>query len=353
MNLKYYFFKVTFKCVEKLLSLYTSLKYIFEPDKTKILLKYRDASLVHREQERLCHDSSAFALQRILIVIPFRDRWYLTRQCLQSLLTQKSENMALHVVLVNNNSKEKETLEGMQEALRDMAPLFASFKVEDNPIPFNFSKLNNDAVKNFHGSEIDIILCLNNDIEFQTENDLTELVSFFANTKNIGILGCTLVYPFQEKSHQIIQHSFLAPGVKHGGAHPLKGSVLNLKHAWFETPRLVPCVTGAVFFISYENFVSLGGFDENLPVSYQDLDLCLKCQQKGLDNWTLTRTVLTHYESASGKKKHDRNELNYIYKKWGTFLTHNPRYSQKYSRWSEKPIEALWEGDYPWEKVVG
>ncbi len=349
--MKKYIYKILFKLVELILRLFTGIKYFFESDKTKILLKHREKYVTEKEQEIYCHNLSSFSKKNVLIIIPFKDKWSLTYTCLQSLSKQKFENILLHVVLVNNNSQEETTLTGIKKSSFEFSDLFSSFKVENNPIPFNFSKLNNDAVKNFTTTNIDIILFLNNDIEFQTEHDLEKLISFFSNTKKIGALGCTLTYP-TNNNIKTIQHTFLAPGVKQVGAHPLKGKQLNLNSEWFKAPRIVPCVTGAVLLISYDTFIALEGFDEELATAYQDVDLCLKCQKQGLQNWTLTQTVLTHHESVSRPRAPNKSEMIYIYKKWGSFLTKNPLYSLKYSRWSETPIESLGEGDYPWEKSV-
>ena len=345
------FYKILFKCIEKCLSARTSLKYFFVKDKSKILLKYRDPIFLQQEIERGNKKELPLGEKGILIVIPFKDKWHLTLQCLKSLIRQKTEGLLLHVVLVNNNSCEEETQKGLEQATTDYTNKFATFKIENNHIPFNFSKLNNDAVKNFTTSPIDIILFLNNDIEFSTEDDLKNLVGFYVNTENIGALGCTLIYPPRENK-KIIQHSFLAPGVKLVGAHPLKGTPLCLENEWFLSPRIVPCVTGAVFLLNYDDFMRFGGFDEFLGSAYQDLDLCLKIQQIGKVNWILPQTVLVHHETASRSKQANKQEIKYMYDKWDEILTHNRFYSRQYSRWSEQPIEALWEGDYPWDKAV-
>ena len=46
-------------------------------------------------------------------------------------------------------------------------------------------------------------------------------------------------------------------------------------------------------------FEELGGFDESLAVSFNDVDLCLKARAAGYYNVYLPHVVLYHYESKS------------------------------------------------------
>jgi GT2 family glycosyltransferase len=349
--MKHLFYKILFKIVELFLNLFTFFKYFFTSDKTKLLLKFRPAQIEQIENERRNKPELSLQNQSILIVIPFRDKWNLTETCLQSLAMQKYENLKIHVVLVDNNSSEEETQKGLDESIIKYKNTFATLKIEQMPIPFNFSRLNNQAVYNFTESPIDIVFFLNNDIEFVTEFDLKNLVSFFVNTNDIGALGCTLIYP-QESEEKIIQHSFVAPGMKIVGAHPLKGYALHMDNLWFLAPRAVPAVTGAVFLVYYSDFIKTSGFDEQLPTAYQDVDLCLKLQQINKMNWTLTTTVLVHHESATRRKKIIKNEVKYMYEKWGNILIQDAFFSKKISSWSEKPTEALFEGNYPWWHIL-
>ena len=71
------------------------------------------------------------------------------------------------------------------------------FFVESIDIPFNFSTINNRAVKKAHG---EYLLFLNNDTEVITENWLTLMVSF-AQQERIGCVGAKLLYPNNTVQH--------------------------------------------------------------------------------------------------------------------------------------------------------
>lgn len=55
----------------------------------------------------------------------------------------------------------------------------------------------------------------------------------------------------------------------------------------YNTPRYVMVNTAALIMMKKEVFNKVGGFDENLAVDYNDVDLSLKCLEKGYKNiWT-------------------------------------------------------------------
>jgi GT2 family glycosyltransferase len=110
--------------------------------------------------------------------------------------------------------------------------------------------------------------------------------------------------------------------------------------------------------ISKESFLAIEGFDENLPIHGQDIDLCLKLQKYGKINWVLPYITGLHKESASRTLldlKISKEEVRYMYKKWGKYLECNPFYSESFSKFSETPILSpnfLKKWTYPWSKVL-
>ena len=74
-------------------------------------------------------------------------------------------------------------------------------------------------------------------------------------------------------------------------------------------------------------FFEVGGFDENLEVSYNDVDFCLKLRKKGYLNVFTPYAELFHYESKSrGYAKTPYKhaimvyEKEYITKKWSKLI---------------------------------
>ncbi|MGU5577821.1 glycosyltransferase [Aeromonas caviae] len=63
----------------------------------------------------------------------------------------------------------------------------------------------------------------------------------------------------------------------------------------------VTFVSGACMFISKKRFNFLGGFDENVFLYAEDLDLCLRNKQENGDNILLTRLTVDHVGGGSEK----------------------------------------------------
>lgn len=273
----------------------------------------------------------------VTVIIPFKDKWSLTKKCLDGLVKQRQENTLLSILLVDNNSCELETKKGLKE-FKDQHKNFSIQTVLCHA-PFNFSYINNFAVKSLE-KKTDFLWFLNNDTSFVSHETLENYTTFAIQQENLGALGSTLLFG-DEKT---IQHSFLAPGVKIVGAHPLKGQLYKKEALWFEKPRSVPAVTGASLFISYKNFFSVGMFDEKLAFSSQDLDLCLRLGEKGLQNWTLTNEIIIHHESMTRNHSFEEDEIYYFYKKWGKKL----ETISKLSTWNEEPCLKFFPLNYPW-----
>jgi GT2 family glycosyltransferase len=222
---------------------------------------------------------------RVSIIIPFRDRPELLRNCLASL--RLSSYRRFEVVLVNNGSGEPRTqrylwhLEGRR-----------GLRLVDVPGPFNFSRLCNEGARHATG---DHLLFLNNDTEVLTPDWLERLL-LIERHPEVGVVGATLLYP-----DHTIQHAGIFPHrdgrwvhAHRGRPHDWEGTRGELRHV-----RAVPAVTAACLLMRREQFTALGGFDERLPVTFGDVDLCRRAREQG---WLVVVTPharLLHFESLT------------------------------------------------------
>jgi GT2 family glycosyltransferase len=86
--------------------------------------------------------------------------------------------------------------------------------------------------------------------------------------------------------------------------------------------------------IERTKFHQVGGFDEeNLPVAYNDVDLCLKLMLAGYRNLWTPYAELYHYESVTRGLDNTEEKLNrlrmearYMLNKWGSFILNDPAY---------------------------
>jgi hypothetical protein len=98
-------------------------------------------------------------------------------------------------------------------------------------------------------------------------------------------------------------------------------------------------VTAACLAVRRCVFEEVGGFDEtHLSIAYNDLDLCLRIAARGYRNLWTPYAELYHQESASrgdddtpAKRARFRQEIEYMRKRWGTVLRHDPAYNPNLS----------------------
>ncbi len=95
-------------------------------------------------------------------------------------------------------------------------------------------------------------------------------------------------------------------------------------------------LTAACLLVKRSDFIDVGGFDEMaFPVTFNDVDLCLKLRRAGkVLIWT-PEAELLHHESASrrgdfeSKSKRSRadKELAELRQRWGRELVSDPYYN--------------------------
>jgi len=87
-------------------------------------------------------------------------------------------------------------------------------------------------------------------------------------------------------------------------------------------------------------FDDVGGFDENLPNNFNDVDFCLRLRERG---WQIVWTPyadLIHQESASrgrdsgsAERAQLLRDMAYMQQKWGEHLQNDPFCSPNLSEW--------------------
>jgi GT2 family glycosyltransferase len=342
--------RILCKIYEVILRFYTFLRLGWQQDPSKILIDFftPEQAVAQRELDLLNFNAEEI-VGDLLVVIPFRDRPELTIKCLDSLSQQKfPEGLTLRTILVDNNSELPETklfLESVKTRYKGL-----NIAVMRADYHFNYSRLNNEAVSAFADSKVKWLLFLNNDVEFRDLSIIARMTCCLEQVPRSGVIGSTLLYP----DHKI-QHVFAAPGVKIIAAHPLKGKDFDQQFVWFQkSARPVSAVTGAVMMVRKIDFEKAGGFDEDLPTLGQDVILCLKIQKNlGLYSVSLTSNGVIHHEGKTKKSLFPAAEIDYIYEAYNRELAESIYFSDKLSRWSERPVLKIGkEPNYPVKYVT-
>jgi glycosyltransferase involved in cell wall biosynthesis len=283
----------------------------------------------------------------VSIVIPTRDRASCLQKCLDGIF-EKTDYRKYEVIVLDNESHEAETLEFLA-ALEKRERV----RVERIEGAFNYSRLNNRGVELSRGS---FIALLNNDVEVINDGWLSEMVSR-ALRPEVGMVGARLWYP-----NRTIQHGGVILGAGGVAGHAHVG--LRHEHGYFARAHLaqnLSAVTAACAVVRREVYLQLGGFDEvNLPVTFNDVDFCLRLREAGYWIVWTPHAELVHHESASRgfddstpKQVRFLAEIDYMKAKWGDKLLRDPFYNPNLSLGEDLYTLAFPPRTIkPWQSVV-
>ncbi len=259
------------------------------------------------------------------------------------------------LVIVNHESDDSHTLSILRSITK-------KHRVIDYQGNFNFSKINNFAVKQLAGVN-DSFLFMNNDVEAISPGWFESMRDKLGR-KEVGIVGATLLYPPEIKTYSDDQESLfsdpkemklhqLKQTLEDGGTYFDEVCQYRIQHAGvmmhvgiaehylkFEeyedkyvrdsaTNPAVPApvtrsfsaVTAACMMTRRDVFEEIGNFDETLAVGFQDVDLCLRAGNAGYKVLCDAEAVLFHHESMSrstddflNRDPHPEDTSNFQYK---------------------------------------
>ncbi|HID98754.1 MAG TPA: glycosyltransferase [Thiotrichaceae bacterium] len=258
----------------------------------------------------------------VSFIIPTYNSFNLLRCCVDSLLN-KTDYPHFEILIIDNASDDRITLAYLKQLKENNQA-----RIIDHPYPFNYAEINNVAVEQAEG---ELICLLNNDIEVINQDWLTEMVSHILRPK-VGIVGARLWYP-----NDTLQHGGVIVGLGGiaGHAHRL---IPRGNPGYFGRGVLLQnlsAVTAACLLMRKEQFLAVGGLNaENLSIAFNDVDLCLKIIEAGLQIVWTPYAELYHHESASRgsddtpEKAHRfQQEINYMENHWPHRLVNDPAYN--------------------------
>jgi GT2 family glycosyltransferase len=256
----------------------------------------------------------------VSLIIPTRDRVDLLERCIRS-IRQHTKWQALEIIVVDNDSTEPETHRFLRNAKK------SGVRVIAHPGAFNFSAMNNRAVQAAKGTIVGLI---NNDIEALHEGWLEEIVGQLLRP-GVAAVGAKLVWP-----NGMVQHGGVLLGVGNAAGH-FGNRLADADwgdHGRNQLAQQVSAATAACLFTRKKDYIALRGMDEiAFPITFNDVDLCLKLRERGeAIVWTPFARML-HAESASrGKddappqRARAQRELDRLRKRWGAALLRDPAY---------------------------
>ena len=266
------------------------------------------------------------------VLVPTRDQRKLLARCMEGLL-ERTRYPNLRVRIIDNDSRDPGTLELLEQLAPD-----PRVTVRRAPGAFNFSRIINQAARE---SDAQVLCILNDDVLVLEPGWLEEMVSH-ALRPGIGAVGAMLRFP--------------DGSLQHGGVVTGVGGVAGHVHYRLPRDEVATCpelttvrnytaVTAACMVVTRERFLQVGGFDEGLPVCYNDVDFCLRLRAQGYFNAWTPFAELAHHESATRgpddtplKRARHQREFARMLARWGDRLNRDPAYNPNLSLYGE-PFE--------------
>jgi glycosyltransferase involved in cell wall biosynthesis/SAM-dependent methyltransferase/uncharacterized coiled-coil protein SlyX len=258
----------------------------------------------------------------VSIIIPTHNGFHLLRKCVTSII-EKTTYDNYEVLIVDNGSSEEECLKYFEKINKNQR-----VRVVPDHQPFNYSKLNNNAVKLVSG---EFVCLLNNDMEVITPDWISEMLGL-AIQPEVGAVGARLWYPTGT-----LQHGGVITGILGVAGHSHK-NLPQGELGYFGRGALtqsLSAVTAACLLVRRATYLEVGGLDEeNLSIAFNDIDFCLRLCKAGYRNvWTPYAELYHHesatrgYENTPEKQARFVQEVTYMQQYWGDRLVNDPAYS--------------------------
>jgi glycosyltransferase involved in cell wall biosynthesis/ubiquinone/menaquinone biosynthesis C-methylase UbiE len=263
---------------------------------------------------------------QVSIIIPTKDHTEILKRCIQSIL-EKTEYLNYEIIIVDNKSSDDKTFEYYTSMKGN-----PKIKIINYDKPFNFSAINNYAVTYVDSP---YLVFLNNDTEVISGEWLSAMLEH-AQRGCEGAVGAKLLYP-----NNLIQHAGVVlgitgtPGQKGVAGHSHKNLPDNFT-GYFLRSQIIgnySAVTAACLMMRKDVFNEIGGFNEDLAIAFNDVDLCLRIRSAGYLIVYTPYSLLYHHESMSRgyedtteKQMRFSREVTLTREHWGSLIDNGDPY---------------------------
>ncbi|MDD3487046.1 MAG: glycosyltransferase family 2 protein [Candidatus Moranbacteria bacterium] len=242
-------------------------------------------------------------MQLTIQIVNYRSRHYL-KECLFSILENLPADLDVEIIVVNNDENE------IAPSLPDFGPRI-TLRVIEMKRNIGFGRAHNTAFQNSSG---EYVLFLNPDAKI-LPGFFEEIINVFLSDEKIGIASPFLI----DAAGKIQAGNF---GEKRTPLSTIFGKILSFPEDIFQEENIFEAdwVSGGAMCVRKNMFESLGGFDENFFMYFEDVDLCLRAKNAGYKIAVVPRARVFHaggksFESEREKKKYYYASQDYYHQK--------------------------------------
>ena len=218
----------------------------------------------------------------------------LTFDCVKSIYAQTPKNLNFEVIVIDNASK-----------FDDYEKLKTKIETENFPTTILFrSKINGGfASGNMLGVQFakgEFLAFVNNDVVL-IEDSFSYPIQYFKENKGVGLIGIQPIY--ENKIKQTAFGHFDTFSVRLFGywlyekLNPKK----TKRHGIFDKPTEVDYVVGSYMLFRAIDFYKIGGFDTNLFLYYEEMDIGKRLKNINLKSIFIPTINYVHLNGSSTK----------------------------------------------------
>lgn len=210
----------------------------------------------------------------------------------------------------------------LPEQIAEYGPLGVRLVLYDKPV-FNFSEKVNVGAQAASG---EYLLILNDDVEAKRPDWLNVMLGH-AERPGVGVVGAKLFFPDGRLQHTGVILQQGSPGHPYYRADGNDAGLFEMN----TVPRNYLAVTGACQLVRRSTFDALGGYDESLPLNYNDVDFCLRAIEQGSRIVYAAGAELYHFEGITkevenGNRLILRSETELFLARWRSRYPTDPFY---------------------------
>jgi GT2 family glycosyltransferase len=214
------------------------------------------------------------------IIVPVFNHASLTRQCIATVLATPAAGMPTEIIVVDDGSRDL--------TRRVLSAYAGRIKTLTHQANLGFATACNDGAEL---ATFDHLVFLNNDT-VPRSGWLAHLLEYALDRPNVGVVGAKLLYADDTIQHAgMVFNSEKLPIPIYRGLSDTEPAV--------NRSRRYPAVTGACMLVRRQLFERVGGFDPVFINGFEDVDLCLRIGELGLETHYCHSAVLTHLESST------------------------------------------------------
>ena len=259
--------------------------------------------------------------QITIIIVNYKVKEYVAN--LLDSIKKSQGYLRIQIIVVDNNSAD-----GSVSYLKQLYPQITYIENEEN---VGFGRANNQALELADG---EYTLLINPDT-IVSENCLQVMKEYMDETPECAASGCKILNsdgtlaPESRRSvptisssiYKVLGLTYLFPNNRHFGKY-------YMSFLPEDEVNKIPVLYGSFMFFRTHVLKELGGFDERFFMYAEDIDLCYRVNQKGMEIHYVPYTSVVHYKGESSKK----DNINYI-KNFNNslYLFFDKHYTHKYS----------------------